>query len=94
MRDYGGEVPADRDVLTTFARRRAQDSQRGDELRLRGRNFAVDTHIFPGTNRTAGAGQELAGGGEGLGEEVPPALPSWCAPLADPARTLCRQGAA
>ncbi len=72
VRDYGGEVPADRDLLTTLpgvGRKTANvvmNSAFGAEM------FAVDTHIFRVCNRTGMAkGKTVLTVEKGLDKKVP-----------------------
>jgi hypothetical protein len=94
-RDFGGEVPQDRDALDPAARRRPQDRQCRDEHRvrrgdLRGRH----PHLPRRQSHRPRAGQDAARSRAKAGlKAVTPPLPPRRASLADPARPLCLQGA-
>ena len=52
MRDFGGEVPADRDVLTTLPGVGRKTANVVMNCAFGAETFAVDTHIFRVANRT------------------------------------------
>ncbi len=72
VRDYGGEVPADRDVLTTLPGVGRKTANVVMNCAFGAETFAVDTHIFRVANRTGLArGKTPLAVEKGLEKKVP-----------------------
>jgi endonuclease-3 len=72
VRDFGGEVPADRDVLTTLPGVGRKTANVVMNCAFGAETFAVDTHIFRLSNRTGLAkGKTVASVEKGLDKRVP-----------------------
>lgn len=72
VRDHGGEVPADRDVLTTLPGIGRKTANVVMNCAFGAETFAVDTHIFRLGNRTGLAkGKTVLAVEKGLEKEVP-----------------------
>jgi endonuclease-3 len=72
VRDYGGEVPADRDLLTTLPGVGRKTANVVMNCAFGAETFAVDTHIFRLSNRTGLAkGKTVAAVEKGLEKRVP-----------------------
>ena len=94
VRDYGGEVPTDRDALVELPGVGRKTANVVMNIAFGAETFAVDTHIFRVGNRTGLAkGKTPLAVELGLEKKVPRPVPPRRAPLADPARPLRLQGA-
>ena len=72
VRDHGGEVPADRDVLTTLPGVGRKTANVVMNCAFGAETFAVDTHIFRVSNRTGLArGKTVLAVEKGLEKKVP-----------------------
>ena len=72
VRDFGGEVPADRDVLTTLPGVGRKTANVVMNSAFGAETFAVDTHIFRVANRTGLAkGKTVLAVEKGLEKKVP-----------------------
>ncbi len=72
VRDFGGEVPADRDVLTTLPGVGRKTANVVMNCAFGAETFAVDTHIFRVGNRTGLArGKTVLAVEKGLEKKVP-----------------------
>ena len=72
VRDFGGEVPADRDVLTTLPGVGRKTANVVMNCAFGAETFAVDTHIFRLGNRTGLAkGKTVTAVEKGLEKKVP-----------------------
>ncbi|HPZ46001.1 MAG: glycosylase and apyrimidinic lyase [Pseudomonadota bacterium] len=72
VRDFGGEVPADRDVLTTLPGVGRKTANVVMNTAFGAETFAVDTHIFRVANRTGLAkGKTVLAVEKGLEKKVP-----------------------
>ena len=72
VRDFGGEVPADRDVLTTLPGVGRKTANVVMNTAFGAETFAVDTHIFRVSNRTGLAkGKTVLAVEKGLEKKVP-----------------------
>ena len=72
VRDFGGEVPADRDVLTTLPGVGRKTANVVMNCAFGAETFAVDTHIFRVSNRTGLAkGKTVLAVEKGLEKKVP-----------------------
>ncbi len=72
VRDFGGEVPADRDVLTTLPGVGRKTANVVMNCAFGAETFAVDTHIFRLGNRTGLAkGKTVTAVEKGLDKKVP-----------------------
>lgn len=72
VRDFGGEVPADRDVLTTLPGVGRKTANVVMNCAFGAETFAVDTHIFRVANRTGLAkGKTVLAVEKGLEKKVP-----------------------
>src|SRR4029077_2351475 len=72
VRDFGGEVPADRDVLTTLPGVRRKTANVVMNSAFGAETCAVDTHIFRVCNRTGLAkGKNVLIVEKGLDKKVP-----------------------
>ena len=72
VRDFGGEVPADRDVLTTLPGEGRTTANVVMNCAFGAETFAVDTHIFRLGNRTGLAkGKTVTAVEKGLEKKVP-----------------------
>ena len=92
--DHGGEVPADRDALEALPGVGRKTANVVMNVAFGAETFAVDTHIFRVGNRTGLArGKTPLAVERKLDKADAAAVPPPRAPLADPARPLCLQGA-
>ncbi len=72
VRDFGGEVPANRDVLTTLPGVGRKTANVVMNCAFGAETFAVDTHIFRVSNRTGLAkGKTVLAVGKALEKKVP-----------------------
>jgi endonuclease-3 len=93
VRDFGGEVPQDRDILTQLPGVGRKTANVVMNTAFGAETFAVDTHIFRVGNRTGLApGKTPARSRAKAGQTDPGPLPPRRASLADPAWPLYLQG--
>ncbi len=94
-RDFGGEVPEDRETLVTLPGVGRKTANVVMNCAFGAETFAVDTHVFRVGNRTGLAKGKTPEKVEALLEKrVPQPFRRRCPSLADPARPLHLQGAA
>ena len=94
IRDHDGEVPGDRDALVTLPGVGRKTANVVLNMAFGQPTMAVDTHIFRLGNRLRpGAWQDAGRGRAGADQHHSRQIHAPCASLADPARTLCLQGA-
>ena len=91
---FGGEVPADREALESLPGVGRKTANVVLNIAFRQPTIAVDTHLFRVANRTGLApGDDAARGRAWSAQGGAGAISAPCAPLADPPRPLCLQGA-
>ena len=94
IRDHGGEVPGDRDLLVKLPGVGRKTANVVLNMAFGQPTMAVDTHIFRIGNRLGPCARQDAGRGRGrAGPDHPGKIHAPRASLADPARALCLQGA-